>query len=124
MQRPLSPHLGIYKPQLTSVLSILHRITGVAMMGLIIFLALWILGIALGSALLERIIHWLQHALMGRCFFAAGIWVFFYHMLNGVRHLMWDWGYGFELKNVYRTGLMVLMMATLASLYTCMVVWL
>ncbi len=101
--RPLSPHLQIYRPQLTSVLSILHRASGVAL--------------ALGTALL---VWWLIAAASGPAAFATvqgvlGSWLgllllfgwsvaLFYHLANGIRHLFWDMGLGFELKTIYASG--------------------
>lgn len=102
-ERPLSPHLQIYKPQLTSALSILHRLTGVAL--------------GLGTLLL---VWWLAAAAAGPEAFATaqgfiGSWfgllllfgwsvALFYHLCNGIRHLFWDAGYGFELPQAYASG--------------------
>lgn len=104
--RPISPHLQIYQPQLTSVLSIAHRGTGVALCAGLFLLAYWLVALALGpSAYAEA-----QAAIgspLGR--FALFLWTFcfFYHMCNGVRHLVWDAGLGFELDQVYLSGKIV-----------------
>ncbi len=113
--RPLSPHLQIYKPQLTSTLSILHRVTGLAL--------------ALGSIAL---IYWLSAAAAGPDAFAvaqaiAGSWLgqllilgwtfaLFYHLANGIRHLAWDTGRGFELKAVYASGWTVVIAAAVLTI--------
>ena len=106
-QRPLSPHLQIYRWQFTMTLSILHRITGV--------------GLGIGSLLL---VYWLSAAAAGPAAFARaqgfiGSWfgililfgfsaALFYHLANGIRHLFWDAGRGFELKTAYGSALAVL----------------
>ncbi len=105
-QRPLSPHLQIYKPQLTSVLSISHRLTGLALSIGAIFLVWWLVAAATGDAAFAAV----------QCFFGSWLgllmllgWTFsfFYHLSNGIRHLVWDAGYGFELKNTYLSGWIV-----------------
>lgn len=103
--RPLSPHLGIYKPQITSVLSISHRISGFALYVGAIILVWWILANVYGCA---SCINPLIASAAGRCI--IGLWSFalFYHMLNGIRHLFWDLGKGFEIKTVNTTGLLVI----------------
>lgn len=113
--RPLSPHLQVYKPQLTSVMSILHRLTGIAL--------------AVGTLLL---VYWLAAAAGGpesyataQAFIASPIglillfgWTlaFFYHLCNGIRHLFWDAGYGFELPTVYKSGWTVLIATAVLTL--------
>ena len=115
--RPLSPHLQVYRPQITSVLSILHRITGVAL--------------AVGAPLL---VWWLVSAAAGPETFAAtrafwGSWfgqvlllgwtfALFYHLCNGIRHLAWDLGYGFELNAVTLSGWLVVAGAGVLTLAT------
>ena len=86
IQRPLSPHLQIYSPQITSVLSILHRITGAILTVSTVFLAYWLLAAAHGPNAFERaqaiVGSWFgQLVLLGVCF------SFFYHLANGIRHL-------------------------------------
>ncbi len=106
--RPLSPHLQVYRPQMTTVLSILHRATGLAL--------------ALGSLL---VVWWLVAAASGpdtygtaQRFAASPLGLFmifgwsvslFYHLCNGIRHLFWDTGRLFEIKNAYRAGYAVLL---------------
>ena len=102
-KRPLSPHLQVYRPQLTSVLSILHRITGLALAGGTLLLVWWLVAAAVGpeayAAASGFIGSWLGlFMLLG---WSAAL---FYHLANGIRHLVWDAGYGFELETVYRSG--------------------
>jgi succinate dehydrogenase / fumarate reductase cytochrome b subunit len=101
--RPLSPHLQIYRPQLTSVLSILHRLTGLALGLGAVLLAWWLHALAAGpeayAGLLGLLGSWLGLVVLFGLTFAG-----FYHLCNGVRHLLWDLGYGLELASVYRSG--------------------
>ena len=104
--RPLSPHIGIYKPQITSVLSILHRATGMFLcFGAVVF-AWWVIALALGpepyAAVRSALGSWL-----GRLLLFAWTFSFFFHLCNGVRHLFWDAGIGFELRTVQASGLAV-----------------
>ena len=101
--RPLSPHIQIYKPQLTSVLSILHRGTGIFLcLGAIVF-AWWVTALAIGpeayGAMREALGSWL-----GRLLLFAWTFSFFYHLCNGIRHLFWDAGVGFEIRTAYASG--------------------
>ena len=103
VQRPLSPHLQVYKPQLTSVLSILHRATGLALAGGTIFLVWWLLAAATGdNAFGTAQAFW--YSWFGRLLLLGWTWSLFYHLSNGIRHLFWDAGYGFELKTTYASG--------------------
>jgi len=115
--RPLSPHLQIYKPQITSVLSILHRMTGVSLsIGSLIIVA-WIVSLSLGvesySYFMSITDHWFSHlALFGFSF------ALYYHLSNGIRHLFWDAGFGFELKHVYMSGSIVVASAFIMTILT------
>ncbi len=105
--RPLSPHLQVYRPQLTSVLSILHRITGVALAVGTLVLLWWLISAAAGPgpfAAAEAVIgSW-----AGRLLLFGWTMALFYHLCNGIRHLFWDVGWGFELPVVYASGWVVL----------------
>ena len=101
--RPLSPDVQIYRPQLTSVLSISHRITGIALSIGTILLISWLIATAAGpqaySFLQGFIRSWLGLLLLFGWTFS-----FFFHLCNGIRHLVWDAGYGFELRTIYASG--------------------
>ncbi len=105
-ERPLSPHLQVYRPQLTSVMSILHRITGVALAAGLLLLVCWLLAIASGAAFYDAVqafnAHW-----VGRILLFGWSFALFYHLCNGIRHLAWDVGRGYELEDVYRSGWLV-----------------
>lgn len=119
--RPVSPHLDIYKPQLTWVLSGLHRITGVAMAGgfyalTVTFAATSILSIPFDGATLVSAFAGLPiYAKIGAK--AAAAFPFAFHFANGIRHLVWDFGKELTIKGVYRTGYTVLAVAAVAGSY-------
>ena len=104
--RPLSPHLQIYRPQLTSVLSIVHRMTGVGMtLGAV--LVVWWLMAAATSPEYFAFVDGLLTSWLGYLVLLGLTWALSYHMLNGIRHLIWDLGYGFEMETVNRSGIAV-----------------
>lgn len=105
--RPLSPHLQVYKPQLTSFTSILHRITGIALSAGILYLLCWLVAAAQGAESFDRLQDF-NGSIIGRLLLLGWSVAFFYHLLNGVRHLAWDAGFGFELPAAYRSGYAVL----------------
>jgi len=102
-QRPISPHLQIYKPQITSVMSISHRISGVILSAGAVALVFWLLALASGPDAYD-----VAQAIAGSWFgyLSLFVWSFclFYHLANGVRHLFWDMGYGFEIPQFYASG--------------------
>ena len=104
---PLSPHLQIYKWQITSLLSITHRIVGVINILAITIICFWSLSLLLGADSYLMINNFFQ-SFFGK-FVAIGLsWTFSFHILNELRHLFWDLGYGFELKTSNITGLIVI----------------
>ncbi len=105
--RPLSPHLQVYRPQLTSALSIFHRITGVINALGTALLTWWLVAAATGPAAFATVQGFLGSP-VGYVLLAGWSLTVFYHLCNGIRHLFWDAGYGFELANVYRSGIAVL----------------
>ena len=104
--RPLSPHLQVYKPQITSLLSILHRMTGVGLSLGMLLLAGWLIAAALGPEAFE-VAQSLVGSIIGRLILFGFTVAFFYHLSNGIRHLVWDAGYGFELASLTRSGWLV-----------------
>jgi succinate dehydrogenase / fumarate reductase cytochrome b subunit len=101
--RPLSPHLQIYRWQLTSVLSILHRLSGIALGIGTILLVLWLVAAASGPQAYDSVQDFLG-SWLGRLMLFGWSAALFYHLCNGVRHLAWDAGHGFELKTTYASG--------------------
>ena len=114
VHRPLSPHLQVYRPQLTSVLSILHRATGIALSVGALYLATWVV-FAAASPSTYATFQVFNGSIVGR--FVLGGWLFslFFHLFNGIRHLFWDMGYGFEIKEAYRSGWIVVVAALVAT---------
>jgi succinate dehydrogenase / fumarate reductase cytochrome b subunit len=92
--RPLSPHLQIYKPILTMVMSILHRITGAALYFGTILLAWWLIAAAAGPAYFD-FVNELYGSILGRLVLFGFTWALVHHMLGGLRHFIWDMGAGF-----------------------------
>tara|TARA_R110002050_G_scaffold118195_2_gene235450 strand:+ start:70248 stop:70622 length:375 start_codon:yes stop_codon:yes gene_type:complete len=118
-QRPISPHLQVYKPQLTSILSITHRLTGVALSAALVVLCYGVLALNLGG---ESYNSFLNHvgAWYGKTLMIGWGFSFYYHLCNGLRHFYWDIGKGYSLKTVYRTGWMVVAIAIGLTLITAM----
>ncbi len=101
--RPLSPHLEVYRPQLTSVLSITHRMTGVALALGTLLLVYWLVAVASGAAAYDTA-QGLIGSVLGRLLLFGWSAALFFHLCNGIRHLFWDAGYGLELPTLYRSG--------------------
>jgi succinate dehydrogenase / fumarate reductase cytochrome b subunit len=112
--RPLSPHLQVYKPQLTSVMSILHRITGVVNAFGFLLLAVWLLALAAGEPTYAAFLA-CAASQPGQLLLFAFSASLVYHLLNGVRHLFWDAGFGFGIPQVYRSGYTVIVLALLLT---------
>ena len=95
--RPLSPHLTVYRPQLTSMSSILVRITGIASLFVAVLIVWWLIAAATSEAAFQRIDGFLQSFLGSLILFGA-TWAIFYHMLGRLRHVIWDFGYCVEVE--------------------------
>ncbi len=113
-ERPLSPHLQIYRPQLTSVLSISHRITGVALSVGLIPLIAWFIALGSGEEAYGALLEIYRQP------WAMAAWVawsfcLFYHFLNGIRHLLWDAGYLLDLRGAYASGWTVVVLAVVLT---------
>lgn len=115
--RPLSPHLQIYKPQLTSVLSITHRGTGVFLTIGAFFLTYWLLALAGDpehfAKLQEHLSSW-----YGTYLLYAFVFSLYFHLCNGIRHLFWDIGLGLDIDITYKTGYVVIVASIIFTLTT------
>ena len=120
--RPLSPHLQVYKPQLTSILSILHRGTGIVLSIGSIFLVSWILVLTLGENAYQ-IYSQLVNNWFGKLVIFGFTFGLFYHLSNGIRHLFWDAGYGYDLKDAYISGFAVIFSSISLTLITWLIVY-
>ena len=120
VKRPLSPHLQVYKPQLTSVLSITHRGTGVFLSLGALFLTCWLVSLATGEQAFNNL---QQHytAWYGKIILIAFIFSVFYHLSNGIRHLFWDIGKGLDICTAYKSGYAVIASAITLTLITVFV---
>ena len=108
--RPLSPHLQVYKPQITSVLSITHRMTGVFLSMGLLAIVYYFRCLSTGEQSFETL-RGLLKTPVGLLFMLAWSFSLFYHLSNGIRHLFWDVGKGFELADMQRSGCLVILMA-------------
>jgi len=106
-KNPLSPHLQIYRWHLSMILSIAHRIIGVVNSIAIILICLWTISLLFGEENYE-IIKILFQSLFGKLLITSLSWSFSFHILNEIRHLIWDLGYGFDLKISKITGIITI----------------
>ena len=117
-ERPLSPHLQIYRPMLTMMMSIVHRVTGAALFFGTALLAWWLLAAATGPEAFATA-QWFMGSFIGRLILFGYTWALIHHMLGGLRHLVWDTGRGFDLPTVE-----IMAKATLGgSIALTLIVW-
>ncbi len=120
VERPLSPHLQVYKPQLTSILSITHRGTGVFLSLGALLLTFWLVGLATGEQVFSNL---QQHgsSWYGKIILIGFIFSLYFHLASGVRHLFWDTGMGLELSTTYKTGYATIAFSIILTVITvCM----
>jgi succinate dehydrogenase / fumarate reductase cytochrome b subunit len=115
VQRPLSPHLQVYRWQISNTLSILHRLTGVALAAGSVVLVAWLLAVASGPAAFLRFAAVLR-SIPGQLLLLGVTFAFCYHLANGVRHLAWDAGYGFDKHTARRSGAAVVAIAAVLTI--------
>lgn len=113
--RPLSPHLGIYRWQISNGLSIIHRLTGMALSLGALLLTAWLVAAASGAAAYAGLVGLLRSPL-GSLLLVGWSFAFFYHLCNGIRHLVWDAGYGFEIPQSNRSGKLAVVSACVLTL--------
>ena len=106
-KNPLTPHVQIYRWQVSSLLSITHRIIGVINLVGITLICFWVISLLFGQTNYETIKFFLQ-SFFGKFFVVGLCWSFSFHVLNEIRHLFWDLGYGFDLKVAKITGTLAL----------------
>ena len=112
--RPLSPQLQVYRPQLTSVMSIMHRASGAVLATGSLLVSLWLVALAAGTTVFNPVADAIQHPL-GQLVVLGYSLALVYHGLNGIRHLMWDLRIGLEIKQVYQSGYLVLGLTVLVT---------
>ena len=120
-KNPLTPHLQIYKWQISSLLSITHRITGVINAIAISLICIWFLfTINNEKILFENILN----SFFGKFISISLCWTFSFHILNEIRHLIWDAGYGYDLNHAYISGISVIISSLLLTSITWLIVYL
>ena len=118
-QNPLSPHLQIYRWHISSLLSITHRISGVINLLSLILIFFWLIILSLGENNYELFLI-LINSFLGKFILIGFSWSMCFHILSGIRHLMWDFGYGFEIRTANVSGIIVIIL----SLFFTTVFWL
>jgi succinate dehydrogenase / fumarate reductase cytochrome b subunit len=113
--RPLSPHLQIYRWPVTMATSIAHRVTGVALSAGTLLLAWWLVAAALGPETYHTFAACAANPL-GQIVLFGLVWSLAFHLLNGIRHLAWDIGVGFEVSTANRSGVAVALLSLVATL--------
>jgi len=113
--RPLSPHLQVYKPQITSVLSIFHRATGVGLCAALPVLVWWLVALSRGATDYALFMECITSPI-GKIFLMGWSWALSYHLCTGIRHLIWDTGHGLEIKQVYTSGKIALGASSLLTI--------
>ena len=118
VERPVSPHLQVYEWTVTMASSILHRATGVGLGLGTIWLAWWLIAAATGGDAFATV-QAFTGSIIGRLLLFGFTWALMYHLLNGIRHLIWDMGYGFEVKTANASGWAVV----IGSVVLTVLVW-
>ena len=118
--RPLSPHLQIYKMPLSAKLSVLHRLTGLALSFAAVILVFWLFSLAYFAHSAIAFHHFFS-SMFGKVILVLFSFAFFYHFCNGIRHLFWDVGKGFDLESVNKSGVMVIVAAVVLTAITWIV---
>ena len=118
-QNPLSPHLQIYRWHISSLLSITHRISGVINLLALILIFFWLLGLSFGENNYELFLL-IINSFFGKFILIGFTWSMSFHILSGIRHLVWDLGYGFEIKTANISGIIVI----ICSLVLTIIFWL
>ena len=116
---PLSPHLQIYRWQISSLLSITHRISGVINLLALILIFFWLLFLSFGESNYELFLL-IINSFFGKFILIGFTWSMSFHLLSGIRHLVWDLGYGFEIKTANISGIFVI----ISSLALTIILWL
>ena len=119
--RPLSPHLQVYRPQWGSMTSIVARITGIALLGAAFLVIWWFLAAAAGPEYFE-FVNWLMTSFVGDVVMFLALWAVCYHFLSGLRHLYWDTGRGFEIEKAEMLGKIVVGGSVLLAIFVAIVV--
>lgn len=124
IEKPISPHLTIYKPQISSVLSILHRVTGVInFVGIIAITWVFVFSVYFASEEFNVILCAFYEHFLGKIVLIGWSYSLFFHAFNGIRYLFWDFGMGFDLKVMHVTGWLSIMFATVLTVICWMIIF-
>lgn len=118
--RPLSPHLQIYRPQMTSMTSIFVRLTGNALLVAALMIVWWFVAAASGPDAFATADAFLR-SWFGDLVFFLSAWAAWYHLLGGVRHLIWDMGHGLEVEKAEAMGFVMIIVSVLLTIFTVIV---
>lgn len=118
--RPLSPHLTIYRPQMSSITSIFVRLTGIGLTLGFLLVIWWLLAAATGPGYFD-FVDGLLTSWLGILIMVLSLWALWYHFLGGVRHLIWDMGYGFEIKTADMMGYVMIGGSLVLTLLTLVI---
>ena len=118
-KNPLSPHLQIYRWHISSLLSIIHRISGVINLLALILIFFWLIDLSIGETNYELFLL-IINSFFGKFILIGFTWSMSFHLLSGIRHLVWDLGYGFEIKTANISGIIVI----ICSLVLTIIFWL
>ncbi len=118
-KNPLSPHLQIYRWHISSLLSITHRISGVLNLLALILIFFWLIVLSFGETNYELFLL-IINSFFGKFILIGFAWSMSFHILSGIRHLVWDLGYGFEIKTANISGVIVI----ICSLVLTIIFWL
>ena len=118
-KNPLSPHLQIYRWHISSLLSITHRISGVINLLSLILIFFWLIALSLGESNYESFLL-IINSFFGKFILIGFTWSMCFHLLSGIRHLVWDLGYGYEIKTANISGIIVI----ISSLAVTIIFWL
>jgi succinate dehydrogenase / fumarate reductase cytochrome b subunit len=118
-KNPVSPHLQIYRWNISSLLSITHRISGVINLLALILIFFWLLGLSFGESNYELFLL-IINSFFGKFILIGFTWSMSFHIFSGIRHLVWDMGYGFEIKTANISGIIVI----ISSLILTIIFWL
>ena len=118
-KNPLSPHLQIYRWHISSLLSITHRISGIINLIALILIFFWLIILSFGASNYELFLL-IINSFFGKFILIGFTWSMIFHLLSGARHLVWDLGYGFEIKTANISGIIVI----ISSLVLTIIFWL
>ncbi len=119
--RPLSPHITVHKKVLTSLLSIIHRLTGLGLSLGSVCIVVWIFSIAMGGGYFN-IVYFFLGSILGKTILFFWSFGNFYHLINGFRYIIWSMGYGIELNKIYRSGYLLIFISIIFTILLWIIV--